>query len=109
MFTIDNDTKVMTIIKKDTASFDVALDNYILDDGDEVVFTIAPEVEQEEPILQKKITNFVEGKAVVSLTKEDTNIEIGTYLYDIQINTRDGRVDTVVGPAKFKIIGGVTY
>ena len=33
MFTIDNDTNAMTIIKKDTASFDVALDNYNLEDG----------------------------------------------------------------------------
>ena len=32
-----------------------------------------------------------------------------TYLYDIQINTADGRVDTIVGPAKFKVIGGITY
>jgi len=33
----------------------------------------------------------------------------GTYYYDIQVNTADGRVDTVLGPAKFKILGGVKY
>ena len=42
MFTIDNDTNAMTIIKKDTASFDVALDNYNLEDGDSVTFTRLP-------------------------------------------------------------------
>ena len=39
----------------------------------------------------------------------DSNLEPGTYWYDIQLNLADGRVDTVVGPAKFKIRGGVTY
>lgn len=109
MFTIDNDTNAMTIIKKDTASFDVALDNYNLKAGDSVTFTISKRVEEEEPILQKVITDFVDGIATVKLTKEDTDIEIGSYLYDIQINTQDGRVDTVIGPAKFKVIGGVTF
>lgn len=109
MFVIDTDTKTMTIIKKDTASFDVALDNYQLQDGDSVTFTIASTIEQEEPILQKVITDFVDGVATVFLTKEDTDIEVGSYLYDIQVDTMDGRVDTIVGPAKFKVNGGVTY
>ena len=109
MFTIDNDTNAMTIIKKDTASFNVALDNYNLEDGDSVTFTISRQVEEEEPILQKTVTDFVDGIATIKLTKEDTNIEVGTYLYDIQIDTSDGRVDTVVGPAKFTVKGGVTY
>lgn len=109
MFTIDNDTNAMTIIKKDTASFDVALDNYNLETGDSVTFTISKQVEEEEPILQKTVTDFVDGIATVKLTKEDTNIEVGTYLYDIQIDTSDGRTDTVVGPAKFTVKGGVTY
>ena len=109
MFTIDNDTNAMTIIKKDTASFDVALDNYNLEAGDSVTFTVSKQVEEEEPILQKTVTDFVDGIATVKLTKEDTNIEIGTYLYDIQIDTQDGRVDTVIGPAKFTVKGGVTY
>ena len=109
MFTIDNDTNAMTIIKKDTASFDVALDNYNLEDGDSVTFTISKQVEEEEPILQKTVTDFVDVIATFKLTKEDTNIEVGTYLYDIQIDTSDGRIDTVIGPAKFTVKGGVTY
>ena len=52
MFTIDNETNKMTIVKKDTASFDVDLDNYALTEGDRVSFTIAKEVEQETPVRQ---------------------------------------------------------
>lgn len=109
MFTIDNDTNTMTIVKKDTASFNVALDNYSLMDGDKVTFTIATEVEQEKPLKQIVVEDFYNGIATVMISSEDSNIEAGNYLYDIQINTADGRVDTIVGPAKFKVIGGVTY
>ena len=109
MFSIDTDTNAMTIIKKDTASFDLGLDNYSLADGDKVTFTIATDVEEEEPLVQKIVTDFVDGIATIALTSEDTDLEIGTYKYDIQVDTSDGRVDTVVGPAKFKVKGGVTF
>lgn len=109
MFTIDNDTNMMTIVRKDTASFEVALENYTLAEGDRVTFTIAKEVEQETPIKQIVVEDFIGGAATIFITSEDSDIEIGTYLYDVQVNTVDGRVDTIVGPAKFKVIGGVTY
>lgn len=110
MITIDLDNNNITIIKKDTASLNIALDNYILKSGDTVTMTIDKEVENEEPIKQIIVTNFTDqGEAVIKLTSEDTDLEIGTYKYDIQVNTADGRVDTIIGPAKFKIVGGVTY
>ena len=110
MITIDSDTNNITIIKKDTASLDIAIDNYKLTEGDKVTFTIDEEVEQETPLRQIIVTDFTEdGEAVINLSSEDTDLEIGTYKYDVQIDTADGRVDTVIGPAKFKVIGGVTY
>lgn len=110
MISIDNDTNKISIIKKDTAALSVALDNYFLTDGDKVTFTVANAVEQEEPLLQIVVTEFTdEGGAVISLSSQDTDLEIGEYLYDIQVDTQDGRVDTIVGPAKIKIMGGVTY
>ena len=110
MIYIDKDTNKISIIKKDTATLSVSLDNYFLTDGDRVTFTVANEVEQEEPLLQIVVTQFTsEGGAVIPLTSQNTDLEIGEYLYDIQINTKDGRVDTIIGLAKIKIMGGVTY
>lgn len=110
MLVIDKDTYNIKIIAKDTGDFVFELDNYFLADRDEVVFTVAEELENEQFVLQKKITEFnPDGTATIRLTSEDTNLPIGTYLYDIQINAADGRVDTVIGPAKFKVVGGVTY
>ncbi len=110
MITIDLDTNNITIIKKDTASLEIALDNYKLTEGDRVIFTIAKEVEQENPLVQIIVTEFTEeGGAIINLTSEDTDLDIDSYKYDIQLDLADGRRDTVVGPAKFKVIGGVTY
>ena len=58
---------------------------------------------------QKMIDTFIDNKAVVRLTTEDTDIPVGTYYYDVEVDTADGRVDTVLGPFKFKVMGGVKY
>ena len=110
MITIDSDNNNITIIKKDTASLEIALDNYKLTDGDRVTFTIAKEVEQETPLVQIIVTSFTEeGGAIINLTSENTNLDVDTYKYDIQLDLADGRRDTIIGPAKFKVVGGVTY
>ena len=109
MLVFDKDSKAMKIVAKDTADFVIALDNYLLDTGDELLFTVNKELEKEEYILQKRIIEFSNYKALIHLTSTDTNISPGDYYYDIQINTADGCVDTVIGPAKFKVVGGVSY
>lgn len=97
------------MVAKDTGDFVLSLDNYLLSDGDKVKFTVNTKVQLETPLLQKVITEFPNNKAVIRLTTEDTDLEPGNYLYDIQVDSADGRVDTVIGPAKFKIVGGITY
>lgn len=109
MLTIDKDTLAIKIIAKDTGDFVLTLNNYILASGDEVYFTINDGIEKEQHLLQKKITEFNEGCAIIFLTTDDTDLPVGEYYYDVQVNTADGRVDTVIGPAKFKVMGGVTY
>ena len=109
MLNYNKDTNAITMIAKDTGDFVISLDNYLLADGDTVYFTVNTELEKENPLISKEITEFVNNKAVVRLTTEDTDLAIGTYYYDVQVNTADGRVDTVLGPAKFKIAGGVKF
>lgn len=108
MYTIDENNTI-TIVKKDTAYFSIQLDNYELMNGDILTFTVAREKESQTPLIQKRITEFDENLAVIFLSSTDTNLDKGSYYYDIQLNTHDGLVDTIVGPAKFKIIEGVTY
>ena len=109
MLNYDNETKTIKMIAKDTGDLIVNLDNYLLASGDTVYFTVNNSLEKEEDLISKVITDFPQNKAIVRLTAEDTDLPVGNYYYDIQINTADGRVDTVLGPAKFKIMGGVKY
>ena len=109
MLKFDNETKKISMIVKDTGSLTLNVENYVLNEGDEVVFTVNKVREDEHPLIQKRVSVFNDGKATIQLSVEDTNVEPGDYLYDIQVNGADGRVDTVVGPAKFKFEGGITY
>ena len=109
MLNYNVDTSMISMIAKDTGDFVVSLDNYLLDDGDIVYFTVNNGLEKENPLISKEVIEFPNNKAIIRLTTEDTNLPLGTYYYDIQVNTADGRVDTVLGPAKFKIMGGVKF
>ena len=109
MLKFDKDTLTISIVAKDTGDFVISFDNYLLDEGDIVYFTVNDELEKTNPRIQKVVNEFVNNKAVIRLTSTDTNIPVGNYFYDVEVNTADGRVDTVLGPAKFKVLGGVKF
>lgn len=109
MLSYDKDTRAITMVAKDTGAMVIAIDNYLLDTGDRVYFTVNDGLEKENPLIQKVITEFTDNKALVQLSTSDTDLPIGNYYYDVEIDTADGRVDTVIGPARFKIVGGVKY
>jgi hypothetical protein len=109
MLIFDKETKAMSIIAKDTGDFVVSIGNYLLADGDKVYFTVNSELEKPEPLIQKVVDTFIDNKAVIRLSTEDTDIPVGNYYYDVEVNTADGRVDTIMGPSKFKVMGGVKY
>lgn len=99
----------MSIIRKDTGVFEFTVENYTLTTGDTVYFTVAEEPGSQQKVIQKIVTEFRDGVAQFSISATDSDIEPGTYVYDIQVNRADGQVDTVIGPAKFKVIEGVTF
>lgn len=78
--------------------------------GDEVVFTIKVSEFTPDIILQKRATEFDEGKAVFEIRPEDTSgLRYGGYKYDIQLTTADGAVITIIKPASFYIEREVTW
>ena len=109
MLNYNPETQTISMIAKDTGDFAVVIDNYLLDEGDVVFFTVNSALELETPLISKEVRTFVNNKAVLHLSKTDTALTPGNYYYDVQVNTADGRVDTVLGPAKFKITGGVKF
>lgn len=109
MINIDKDTGAIKIVAKDTAVLAISLDNYFLVPGDKVYFTINDVVGASTFKTQKIITDFLDGRAIINLDSKDTDLEPGNYFYDVQVNLKSGEVDTVIGPNKFKVLGGVTY
>lgn len=107
MFIIDSRNN-MTLIQGDSALFTFKLENYILMDGNaSVIFTVAKDVGF-PPVIQQIITSFSDGEANFELTPEQTNIEVGDYKYDIQVNLASGIIDTVIPPSNFSVLGGIT-
>lgn len=78
------------------------------DNGDMVTFTMRPDIEG-EIVLQKEITDFPEGEAVIPFEPEDTaGLDFGDYVYDIQLTRADGTVTTLIVPARFRLEEEVT-
>lgn len=78
--------------------------------GDTIYLTVKYNVNTEEKVLQKVITQFEDGNANIEITPDDTkDIPFKTYTYDIQLNRADGTVNTIIPPSNFTIGSEVTY
>lgn len=75
--------------------------------GDIVYFSARQKPSQTTYDIQKTITSFTNGEAIITLLSVDTNIDTGTYLYDIQLSKANGEVFTII-KGDLKITLGVT-
>ena len=98
----------MRVVHGDTAIFNININDYEFVDGDIVYFTVKKDIKDKDYVLQKKVNTFICNNAIFELNKDDTNIEVGNYIYDIQASLHNGIVDTIILPSKFEVIGGVT-
>ena len=98
----------MRVVQGDTGIFNINVEGHEFVEGDLVYFTVKKDIKDKEYVLQKIVSEFTDNTAIFNLSKEDTNLEVGSYIYDIQTSLINGIVDTIVLPAKFEVIGGVT-
>lgn len=78
--------------------------------GDTIYFTVKKSVDTTEKVMQKIITEFQDGKAVVGISHNDTkDLDYGCYYYDIQYTMLDGTVKTIIPPSKFQLKGEITF
>ena len=67
-------------------------------------------VYEDEKLLQKVITEFPSGEALIEIAPEDTKkLDYATYSYDVQLTAKDGTVTTIIPPSDFKVLPEVTY
>ncbi len=102
---IRGDTETLTVACQNTAGEAVPFV-----DGDIVYFTVKKSVRDEEKALQKIVTDFLEGEAIIEIYPEDTkHLNFGKYVYDVQLTKANGDIFTIVPASGFSIEGEVTY
>ena len=117
MFKISHDKKI-TMVRGDTGAIRMRIHNYELSQGDEVRFAIANKANpsillcqhsDKKIVLEKQVTEFEkDGSARIIIRPCDTeNLQPGKYLYEIQVETKDGRIDTVVPLSSFTLMDGL--
>ena len=85
-------------------------EDVLLTEGDTIYFTVKKSTRTEEKTLQKVITEFTDGVALITIFPEDTReLKTGIYYYDIQLNRANGQVKTIIPPSTFTINAEVTY
>jgi hypothetical protein len=101
---IRGDSETITIkVKSDGVYVD-------LEFGDTIYFTVKLNTSVETKLIQKIITAFDAGIAVIDIEPEDTKLLAPkSYKYDIQWVTAAGRVTTIIPPSIFTIEPEVTY
>ncbi len=80
-----------------------------LSDGDKVYFTLR-KTKDKSVVLQKEITTFDNGLAVIPLPPADTKyLDVGNYVYGIDIIRADGTKDNITPnwEARFTLKRGV--
>ena len=103
----------LSMIKGDSEAIKVVLNSkgtqVPFSDGDTVFFTMRKQIPSEDIIIQKIITDFQRGAALIQLDPSDTeNLPSRLYFYDVQITFASGEVKTVVRPSEFRLEEGVT-
>ncbi len=104
---IINGTK-MSMVRGDSESITVRCSQGFAN-GDQIIFTMREDVDS--PIaLQKTVTEFPGGEAVIAIDHEDTApLDFGDYVYDVQWTRADGTVTTIVEKSRFTLREEVTY
>ena len=87
--TYQGDTKSITVILKSNGT------QINLVSGDSITLTVKKS-NSAVKYIEKIVTSFTNGQAIINLTTTDTNIEVGNYVYDIQYDKQNGERYTII-------------
>ena len=100
---------VITITRGDTGIFTLNVKQGEADynySNDTVLFTVKRNVKTEEVLIQKTVQY---GENIVIDPSDTQDLKYGEYVYDIQLTTAGGIVDTIITPSKFIVANEVTF
>ena len=99
---IQGDSFYLTVTKSDSANGQVEFNN-----TDKIVFSAKKNLKQLDYDIHSDKIYVVDGKIILYLSPNDTNIKLGTYYYDIQYTTDNNDVYTLL-KGELEITWGVT-
>ena len=108
MFKVQNNK--IAITRGDTGIFrldiqDTQGNNYNYE-NDTVVFTVKENTKTTETLIKKTISPLSD---VVIEPGDTKDLDYGDYVYDVQLTTTEGVVDTVIAPSVFRVLPEVTF
>lgn len=108
-------TGTVKLTKGDTAAFEVVIldllsdepaKEYELGEFDHLTMTIRRNVSDVGPAV---IVKHVIGTPIIQFEPADTgNLDVGVYVYDVELRTEDGGTYTIIEPKKFRLMPEVT-
>lgn len=116
MFKVGKDYTI-EMIDGDTGKLKINFDNYQLQTGDKLYLSVSSAQASRSRMVQAASVYIFQEvlriespstSAVITITPEDTKGKDGEYIYDVQLTTSEGYVDTIIPPSKFIIKRGVT-
>lgn len=105
----------ITMIRGDTEAIKISVkdnENSIvpLVEGDIIYFTVKIDANVKEKELQKIVTEFEDGEAIIEIDPLDTkDMRFRPYVYDVQLTRENGDVKTIIPMSKFVIESEVTH
>lgn len=82
---------------------------YVPQTGDKIAFSLKKKIKDEEKIIFIEQTEHTEtGWDILLLPSHTNNLSFGDYIYDIQLTTNTGWIDTIIEPTKFTVAEEVT-
>lgn len=106
-----NGDGTIRLTRGDTARLSVPIKNsvndneYTMESGDILYFTVKKTTKDSEPLLQK----VAKGSNAFHIRPEDTEgFLFGKYKYDVQLSTASGDVYTVIEPSTFEVMEEIT-
>lgn len=105
----------LSMIRGDSESITVSCTNEdgtvrALITGETLYFTVKLNTATNNKLIQKVITIFDGGSAIIEITHQDTNLlDYKSYKYDIQLVDINSRVITLVPPSLFTIEPEITF
>lgn len=100
----------ISITRGDSAIFEITITDkqkniYTPAETDEILFTVKDSTSSKVVVFQKSVTN---NQVIIDPVDTD-NLHYGKYVYDVQLKTADGWVDTIIPPHAFNVLEEVTF